>query len=113
MLAITNLSRVPLRVVTFTGFVSAFVCIVVSVAYLIYKLLYWSRFSAGMAPLVIGIFFFISIQLISIGILGEYIGSVLTQVQHRPYVIERERVNFEHGPGEPASAQPAATRAGE
>jgi len=101
MLAITNLSRVPLRLVTFTGFVSAFVCVVVSIIYLIYKLLYWSRFSAGIAPLVIGIFFLISIQLVSIGILGEYIGSVLTQVQHRPYVIERERVKFEHGPGEP------------
>ncbi len=113
MVAITNLSRVPLRLVTLTGFVSAFVCIVVSAAYLIYKLLYWSRFSAGMAPLVIGIFFFISIQLISIGILGEYIGSVLTQVQRRPYVIERERVNFEHGPGEPARVQPLATEAPE
>jgi glycosyltransferase involved in cell wall biosynthesis len=111
MLAITNLSRVPLRLVTFTGFASAFVCIVVSVAYLIYKLLYWNRFSAGMAPLVIGIFFFVSIQLISIGILGEYVGSVLTQVQHRPYVVEWERVNFEYEPGQPAGPQPAATRA--
>jgi glycosyltransferase involved in cell wall biosynthesis len=111
MLAITNLSRVPLRMVTFTGFACAFVCILVSAAYLIYKLLYWSRFSAGMAPLVIGIFFFVSIQLISIGILGEYVGSVLTQVQHRPYVVEWERVNFEYEPGQPAAPQSAGTRA--
>jgi glycosyltransferase involved in cell wall biosynthesis len=108
MLAITNLSRVPLRIVTLTGFLSAIVCILVSVAYLIYKLLYWNRFSAGMAPLVIGIFFFISVQLISIGLLGEYVGSVLTHVQHRPYVVERERLNFEYGTGEPEQADPAA-----
>jgi hypothetical protein len=61
------------------------------------------------APLVIGVFFFVSIQLVSIGILGEYVGSVLTQVQHRPYVIERERVNWEYEPGLPANPQsPAA-----
>jgi len=101
MLAITNLSRVPLRLVTFTGFACAFCCLLVSLFYLVYKLLYWNRFSLGIAPLVIGAFFFISIQLVSTGILGEYVGSVLTQVQHRPYVIERERVNFEHSPGEP------------
>jgi len=113
MLAITNLSRVPLRLVTFTGFLCAFFCIAVSAVYLVYKLLYWNRFSVGMAPLVIGLFLFISIQLVSIGILGEYIGSVLTQVQHRPYAIERERVNFEHGPGEPARGQSIATGTGQ
>jgi glycosyltransferase involved in cell wall biosynthesis len=109
MLAITNLSRVPLRLVTFTGFACAFCCVLVSLFYLVYKLLYWNRFSVGVAPLVIGVFFFISIQLVSTGILGEYVGSVLTQVQHRPYVIERERVNWEYAPGEPASPElPAA-----
>jgi glycosyltransferase involved in cell wall biosynthesis len=110
MLAITNLSRVPLRLVTFTGFACALGCVLVSLFYLVYKLLYWNRFSVGMAPLVIGVFFFVSIQLVSIGVLGEYVGSVLTQVQHRPYVIERERVNWEYEPGEPASPQsPAAS----
>ena len=109
MLAVTNLSRVPLRLVTFTGFACALGCVLVSLFYLIYKLLYWNRFSVGMAPLVIGVFFFVSIQLASIGILGEYIGSVLTQVQHRPYVIERERLNFEYEPGEPAPVSALAT----
>jgi polyisoprenyl-phosphate glycosyltransferase len=110
MLAITNLSRVPLRLVTFTGFVCAFCCVLVSLFYLVYKLLYWNRFSVGVAPLVIGVFFFVSIQLVSTGILGEYVGSVLTQVQHRPYVIERERVNWEYEPGLPANPQsPAAS----
>jgi glycosyltransferase involved in cell wall biosynthesis len=104
MLAITNLSKVPLRMMTFTGFASALLCIFVALAYLVYKLLYWSRFSVGTAPLVIGIFFLGSVQLISMGILGEYIGSIHTQVQKRPYVVERERINFEHEPGMPKAA---------
>ena len=101
MLAITNLSKVPLRVVTFTGFAAAGVSALVGLGYLIYKLLFWNRFSVGVAPLVIGIFFFASVQLISVGILGEYVASIHTQVQHRPLVIEKERMNFEHEPGLP------------
>jgi hypothetical protein len=106
MLGITNLSKVPLRLVTFSGFVCAAICILAGMAYLVYKLLYWNRFSVGMAPLVIGIFFFSSIQLISVGILGEYIGSIQTQVQKRPLVVERERVNFEYPPGLPKTREP-------
>ena len=105
MLGITNLSKVPLRLVTFSGFVCALLCILAGMAYLVYKLLYWNRFSVGMAPLVIGIFFFSSIQLISVGILGEYIGSIQTQVQKRPLVVERERVNFEYPPGLPKTRE--------
>lgn len=102
MLGITNLSKVPLRLVTLSGFATAVMCIIAAFAYLIYKLLFWDRFSVGMAPLMIGIFFFGSVQLISVGILGEYIGSIHTHVQKRPLVVERERVNFEHEPGLPA-----------
>ncbi len=101
MLAITNLSKVPLRVVTFTGFATAGVSALAGLGYLVYKLLFWSRFSVGVAPLVIGIFFFASVQLISVGILGEYVASIHTQVQQRPLVIEQERLNFEHEPGLP------------
>ncbi len=101
MLGITNLSKVPLRLVTFAGFASALMCVLVSFAYFIYKLLYWERFSAGQAPLVIGVFFFMSLQMIFIGILGEYIGTIHTLVQRRPLVVEQERINFEYGPGEP------------
>jgi glycosyltransferase involved in cell wall biosynthesis len=101
MLGITNLSKVPLRIVTFSGFVCSFLCVLVALGYFIYKVLYWDRFSVGMAPVVIGIFFFISIQLIFMGLLGEYIGSIHTLVQRRPYVFERERINFEYPPGEP------------
>jgi hypothetical protein len=102
MLGITNLSKVPLRLVTFTGFVCAAVCIFVAFAYFVYKLLFWNNFSVGMAPLVIGIFFFSSVQLISLGIIGEYIGTIHTMALKRPLVFERERINFEYRPGEPA-----------
>jgi glycosyltransferase involved in cell wall biosynthesis len=101
MLGITNLSKVPLRIVAFSGFVSAALCILAGLGYLAYKLLYWQRFSTGIAPLVIGIFFFGSVQLISVGILGEYIAAIHTQVQRRPLVVERERINFECPPAEP------------
>lgn len=107
MLGITNLSKVPLRVVTFSGFASALLCILVALGYLVYKLLFWDRFSVGMAPLVIGIFFFSSVQLISVGILGEYIGSIHTYVQKRPLAIERERINFQYDPGLPRTEEPA------
>ncbi len=101
MLGITNLSKVPLRLVTFAGFASAGICVLISMAYAVYKILFWSRFSAGLAPLVIGIFFFMSLQMIFIGVVGEYIGTIHTLVQRRPLVVEQERINFEYGPGEP------------
>jgi glycosyltransferase involved in cell wall biosynthesis len=94
ILGITNLSKVPLRLVTLFGFASALFSLLVGLFYLVYKLIFWNSFSVGIAPLVIGIFFFISIQMVSLGIIGEYIGSIQTTVQNRPLVIERERVNF-------------------
>ena len=101
MLGITNLSKVPLRIVTFMGFACSFLCVLVAVGYFVYKLLFWRDFSVGIAPLVIGIFFFGSIQLMSLGILGEYIGAIHTHILHRPLVVELERVNFQHAPGIP------------
>lgn len=94
MLGITNLSKVPLRLVTAFGFVCACVSFVAGFGYLIYKLIFWSSFTVGMAPLVIGLFFLGSVQLVSLGIIGEYVGAIHTQVQKRPYVIEKERIGF-------------------
>ena len=101
MLGITNLSKVPLRIVTFTGFAIGLISILTAFIYLIYKLIFWTHFDVGMAPLVIGLFFLGSVQLVSMGIVGEYIGAIHTQVLKRPHVIERERVNFEYAPGKP------------
>jgi hypothetical protein len=90
--------------VTFSGFAGALFCILVSFAYFVYKVIFWNRFSLGVAPLIIGIFFFLSLQMLFMGIVGEYIGSIHTIVQNRPLVVERERINFEYGPGEPLSS---------
>ena len=101
MLGVTNLSKVPLRFVTLLGFCCSALSLFVGFVYLLYKLVFWANFTVGIAPLVIGLFFLGSVQLLALGILGEYIGSIQTHVQRRPYVIERERVNFEYAPEQP------------
>jgi len=95
MLGITNHSKVPLRLATFAGFGVSAISFLVALGYLIYKLLYWDSFQVGTAPLVIGMFFIGAVQLVFIGLLGEYIGSIHTQVVRRPLVIEKERINFD------------------
>lgn len=107
MLGLTNLSKVPLRFVTLLGFSCSVLSLLVGLVYLVYKLMFWASFTVGIAPLVIGLFFLGSVQLLSLGILGEYIGSIQTQVRKRPYVIEKERVNFEYPPGEPMTEKAA------
>lgn len=95
MLGITNHSKVPLRLAVMLGFLVSLISILTAAGYLIYKLIFWNNFSIGVAPLVIGLFFFSSVQLFFIGIVGEYIGSIHTQVMKRPLVVEKERINFD------------------
>ena len=95
MLGITSHSKVPLRLATMAGFGLAALSLLVSLAYLAYKLLFWNQFRVGTAPVVIGLFFFASVQLFFIGLLGEYIGAVHTQVLKSPLVVEPERFNFQ------------------
>jgi glycosyltransferase involved in cell wall biosynthesis len=94
MLGITNLSKVPLRLVTAAGFISAALSMILGFFYLLYKIVFWNSFSLGVAPLVLGLFFLGSVQLLCLGIIGEYVGSIHTFVQNRPLVIEKERINF-------------------
>jgi len=94
MLGITNFSKVPLRVAAMLGFAMALLSLVVALIYFVYKLVFWYSLPVGTAPLVIGLFFFASVQLFFIGILGEYIGAIHTQVLNRPLVVEKERINF-------------------
>ena len=95
MLGITNHSKVPLRLAAMAGFASSLVALLVAVVYLVLKLTMWDTFELGLAPLVIGVYLLGSVQLFFIGMLGEYIGSIHTQVYHRPLVIEKERINFD------------------
>jgi len=95
MLGIVSHSLVPLRLATMLGFVISLISILVAFVYLILKLMFWDTFSLGMAPMVIGLFFFSSVQLFFIGIIGEYIGSIHTYSKKRPLVVEKERINFD------------------
>ena len=94
MTGFVNHTKLPLRLATFLGFFIAFFSFLMALGYLIYKLIYWDNFKLGLAPIIIGLFFFSSVQLIFIGIIGEYIGAIWTQVKNKPLVIEEERINF-------------------
>ena len=96
MTGFVNHSKIPLRLATFCGFCLAAVSLLIALGYLIYKLAYWDTFTLGLAPLVVGVFFFSAIQLIFIGIVGEYVGAILTQVKNHPLVIEDEKINFDN-----------------
>lgn len=95
MNSLITTSRFPLRMATFCGMTFSVISFLVGLVYLILKLLYWDSFTIGMAPMVIGLFFLGAIQLLFIGIIGEYIGEILTRIMHRPMVIEKERINFD------------------
>lgn len=101
MLSITKLSKVPLRLVTFAGFAGSLLSLLGGTVYFGYKLLFWRQFTLGIAPIAIGMFFLGSLQLLFMGVVGEYIGNIHTQVHNRPLVVERDRLNFEHEPGKP------------
>lgn len=94
MLGITNHSKIPLRLMAMSGFLLSFLSLLVAMTFFIAKLVYWDSFQLGTAPMLIGIFFFGAIQTFFIGVLGEYVASIHTQVRNMPLVVEIERVNF-------------------
>jgi len=97
MLSFTSYTKTGLRLATITGFIMGGLTFLVALAYFVYKLLYWDSFSAGIAPLVIGVFFIGSMQLFFTGFIGEYIMAINTRIRlmNRPLVIEEERIGFE------------------
>ncbi len=94
MLGITSYSKAVLRLATWGGFFIGAISFIIALVYLVLKLIYWDWFMAGMAPVLIGMFFLGAIQLFFIGILGEYIMSINIRVMKRPLVVEEERINF-------------------
>ena len=94
MIGIVKHSKVPLRIMTLSGFLLAVISLIVAFIYFVYKLSHWDTFNAGMAPIVTGLFFFAAIQLFFLGILGEYVGAIYSRVDKKPIVVEKERVNF-------------------
>lgn len=95
MVGITSHSKVPLRLVTLSGFLLSLLSFLVALVYFAYKLIFWSRFPAGIAPAVIGVFLLCSFQLFCMGLLGEYVALIHTRVMKRPLVVEKERINFD------------------
>ncbi|UWP60952.1 glycosyltransferase family 2 protein [Ruminococcus gauvreauii] len=95
MVGITSYSKVVMRLATFLGFFVSGISFLAGIFYLILKIMYWDRFSAGVAPMLIGIFFLGALQLFFIGFLGEYVLSINTRVLDRPLVVEEERLNFD------------------
>jgi glycosyltransferase involved in cell wall biosynthesis len=103
ILGIVKHSVAPLRLATFVGFLMSGLSLLVSFGYLVAKLAFWDRFSLGTAPILIGFFFFASVQLFFIGILGEYINSIHIHVRKLPLVVERERINWDADPSKPGT----------
>lgn len=95
MTGFVNHTKLPLRLAVLTGFVIGIFSFLIALIYFALKLCFWNTFQLGLAPLVIGMFFLSAIQLIFIGVLGEYLGAVWTQVRNKPLVIEEERINFD------------------
>ena len=113
MLSFTSYTKVGLRLAVFFGGVFAGISMLVGLIYLIMKLIWWDRFPAGMAPMLIGMLFLGSVQIFFIGLLGEYILSINQRVMKRPLVVEEERLNFSSESPERNSLEQPEQAAGE
>jgi glycosyltransferase involved in cell wall biosynthesis len=111
MLGITKHSRVPLRLMTMLGFGLSCLSLLTAFGYFLAKIMFWNSFDLGLAPVLIGMFFFGAMQLFFLGLLGEYIGAIQTQVRDLPLVVEAERINF-HMSTAPEGGQAGASVAG-
>jgi len=94
MNAITNQSRTPIRFLCILGFILSILSFMLTLSYLFLKIFYWDAFQIGTAPILIGLFFFCSIQMFFMGLIGEYIGEMHNRLRKVPLVIESERINF-------------------
>lgn len=101
MLGITNHSKVPIRLATFCGFALGTLSLVACFITFVLKLIFWNHFTMGIAPILMVTFFFFSILLFFMGILGEYVASIQTQIMKRPLVYELERINFDNKQSKP------------
>ncbi len=95
MLSFTSYTKIGMRIATIIGFGISGLSLLISIIYLVMKLVYWDHFEMGYAPIMIGVFFLGGIQLFFTGLLGEYIMSINTRVMKRPLVIEETRINFD------------------
>ena len=94
ILAIIKHSKLPLRMITLVGFVLSILSFFVALIFFLRKILNWSSFDLGIAPIIIGLFTLGSIQILILGLIGEYVMYILTHTRKLPLVIEKERINF-------------------
>lgn len=94
MLSFTSYTKIGLRIATFVGAIAFAISFLIAIIYLVMKLLYWNRFPAGMIPVLLGMLFLGSVQILFIGIIGEYVLAINQRSMNRPLVIEEERINF-------------------
>jgi len=95
---VTSYTKFGLRIATFIGAITMIVSLVFAIYYLVMKLLYWSWFQAGQAPILIGMLFLGSVIIFFIGMMGEYVLTINQRVMRRPLVVEEERLNFDEDP---------------
>jgi hypothetical protein len=94
LLGIMTSSQLPLKFAVACGFCIGILSMIASLIYLILKLIYWDTFQLGVAPLVIGLFFLSSVQLISIGFISQYLNHKIEKDSNSPIVVEKNRINF-------------------
>lgn len=97
MLSFTSYTKAGMRICTLSGFIISIISMIIAFLYLIRKLMNWDSFALGNAPTLIGVFLLGGIQLLFIGLLGEYIMSINQRIMNRPLVIEERRINFDDG----------------
>ncbi len=95
LIGLSSYSRAPLRLMTLTGFTVSAISFMFAIGYFIAKLLFWYSLPLGLAPVIIAVFFLSSVQLLALGVIGEYIGLLLNYTRQFPLVIEKERINFD------------------
>jgi glycosyltransferase involved in cell wall biosynthesis len=91
---ITNHSKVPIRIMSIFGFVLSFLSFILAITYLFLKIFFSDTFEIGIGSVLISLFFFGSIQMFFLGVIGEYISIIHTRVRKMPIVVELERTNF-------------------
>lgn len=94
LVGVVKHSNVLLRSMILFGFFSGFLSLLISIIFFFYKIFNWYSFQLGLAPILVGFFGMASIQIMIIGLIGEYISVVLTYSKNLPLVIEKERINF-------------------
>ncbi|GIW85953.1 MAG: glycosyl transferase [Isosphaeraceae bacterium] len=107
-----SFTRLPVRLIQFVGFVLSCVALVVAVGYVVW---YWvspERFPAGFASLIVSIWFLAGVQLLCLGVVGEYVIRTYEESRGRPVALVREVVRGSRGVGKGLGAGGVSERVG-